>query len=189
MPQSLSPTWTPSNQNLTNLPERSNRWPTAATDLPNDGTKLESVIGNPVYLAYPLLRNCLHWQDLAQTISPSFQIRKPAQNSMTTSNEQFHVAAKVGDVKDGEKILVEVADQLLILFQVGDTYYCLDDICTHDGGTLSDGELEGCEISCPRHGAKFDVRSGAALSMPATQSTGSYEVKVDGDQILVKITD
>lgn len=102
-------------------------------------------------------------------------------------NNEFHVAAKVSELPDGGHLLVEVDRTLVILFRVGDEYYCLDDICTHDGGTLSDGDLEGFEIACPRHGARFDIRCGKALSMPATQPTGSHEVKVEGDQILVKL--
>lgn len=100
---------------------------------------------------------------------------------------EYVKAATKSEISAGEKLLVEVDEQLVILFQVGDEYFCIDDVCTHDGGTLSDGEFEGHEIACPRHGAKFDVRCGKALCMPATQNTGSHEVKVDGDDILVKL--
>jgi len=102
---------------------------------------------------------------------------------------EFIKAASTSDLSAGEKLLVEVDEQLVILFQVGDEYFCLDDVCTHDGGTLSDGEFDGHEIACPRHGAKFDIRCGKALCMPATQNTGSHEVKVDGDDILVKLSE
>lgn len=102
---------------------------------------------------------------------------------------EFIKAATKSELSPGEKLLVEVDDRLVILFQVGDDYFCLDDVCTHDGGTLSDGEFEGHEIACPRHGAKFDIRCGKAMCMPATQNTGSHEVRVDGDDILVKLTD
>ena len=104
------------------------------------------------------------------------------------SNE-FHVACQTSEISDGQKLLVEVDEQLVILFQVGDDYHCIDDVCTHDGGTLSDGELEGCEIICPRHGAKFDICTGKALSMPATQDTTSHEVKIDGENVLVKLAE
>ena len=102
---------------------------------------------------------------------------------------EFIKAATTSELSSGGKLLVEVDEQLVILFQVGDEYFCLDDVCTHDGGTLSDGEFEGHEIACPRHGAKFDVRCGKAICMPATQNTGSHEVKVDGDDILVKLAE
>lgn len=102
---------------------------------------------------------------------------------------EFIKAATRSEISPGEKLLVEVDEQLVILFQIGDEYFCLDDVCTHDGGTLSDGEFEGHEIACPRHGAKFDVRCGKAICMPATQNTGSHEVKIDGDDILVKLAE
>ena len=103
-------------------------------------------------------------------------------------SEFFKVAA-VGELADGGKMLVETDDRLVILCRFGDDYFCIDDVCTHDGGTLSDGEHEGCEIECPRHGAKFDMRTGKALCMPATQDTVAHEVKVDGEDILIKIND
>ena len=84
-------------------------------------------------------------------------------------------------------MLTEVDETLVILFRVGEEFYCIDDVCTHDGGTLSDGCVEGCEIACPRHGAKFDIRTGKALTMPATQDTRAHEVKLDGDNVLVKL--
>jgi metal-sulfur cluster biosynthetic enzyme len=62
-------------------------------------------------------------------------------------------------------------------------------VCTHDGGTLGDGELENFTIACPRHGAKFDVRNGQALTMPATEATVAHDVKVEGDQIFVRFFD
>ncbi len=100
---------------------------------------------------------------------------------------EFVKVANRGDLANGAKSLIEVDDRLVILFRIGDDFFCIDDVCTHDGGTLSDGAHEGCEIECPRHGAKFDVRTGKAISMPATQNTVAHEVKVDGDDILVKI--
>ena len=101
----------------------------------------------------------------------------------------FIKVASKSEISAGTKLLVEADDRLVILFQVGEEYHCIDDVCTHDGGTLSDGEHEGCEIECPRHGAKFDVRTGKATCMPATQSTTVHEVKVDGDDIMVRINE
>lgn len=102
---------------------------------------------------------------------------------------EFHKACDKSEVSDGEKVLLEVDEQLVIMFQIGDQYFCIDDVCTHDGGTLSDGDHSGFEIECPRHGAKFDIRCGKALCMPATQPTRSHEVKVDGEEIFVKLAE
>ena len=68
-------------------------------------------------------------------------------------------------------VLVEVEDRLIVLTHVEGKYYAIDDVCTHDGGPLSDGVLSGHAIACPRHGAKFDIRTGKALTMPAAVFT------------------
>ena len=100
---------------------------------------------------------------------------------------EFTTVAQVGDLEDPGKELIELDDRFLVLCNVGGQYYCLDDVCTHDGGTLGDGELCGMELVCPRHGAKFDIRDGAPLCMPATEATDSHEVRVEGTNIQVKI--
>lgn len=100
----------------------------------------------------------------------------------------FQLACSASEIPEGGMQLVEVDDRLVIVFNVEGDFYCIDDVCTHDGGPLSEGEIEGCQIACPRHGAKFDIRNGQALTMPATQATGSHEVKLDAGNIYVKIT-
>jgi 3-phenylpropionate/trans-cinnamate dioxygenase ferredoxin subunit len=103
----------------------------------------------------------------------------------------FTPVAKVSELSDPGKMLVEVDDRLVVLFHVGGKFFAIDDVCTHDGGPLSEGALDAkaCTIACPRHGAKFDIRSGAALTMPATQPTAAHEVKVEGDTVFVKLSD
>ncbi len=103
-------------------------------------------------------------------------------------SDGFQVVCKQDDIPEGGMKLVEVDEQLVILFRLNNEFYCIDDVCTHDGGTLSDGELEGCEIECPRHGARFDIRNGKALTMPATQDTHAHEVKMVGDELAVKLS-
>jgi 3-phenylpropionate/trans-cinnamate dioxygenase ferredoxin component len=107
------------------------------------------------------------------------------------SMSEFVRVASVTELGDPGKMLVEVDERLVVLFRVGGKFYALDDVCTHDGGPLSEGDLDpkGCTIACPRHGAKFDIRNGAALTMPATQATESHEVKVVGDDVFVKLRD
>ena len=100
---------------------------------------------------------------------------------------EFIAAAKVGDVIDPGSLLVEIDDRLVVLIHAAGHWYALDDVCTHDGGPLSDGELDDHTIACPRHGAKFDIRTGAALTMPATQATLRHDVRIDGDTILVRV--
>ena len=99
----------------------------------------------------------------------------------------FVKVAQVADVPEGGKQYFEVDDRLVVVFRVDNRFYCLDDICTHDGGPLGEGSLDGHQIACPRHGARFDVRTGDALTMPATEATAAHQVKVDGDALYVRI--
>ena len=99
----------------------------------------------------------------------------------------FVQIAKKSEVPDPGKKTIELEDRLVVLVHVDRQFYCIDDVCTHDGGPLGEGELLGVELACPRHGAKFDVRNGKALTMPATENTGSHEVKVVGDDVFVRL--
>jgi len=101
----------------------------------------------------------------------------------------FLPAAKVADVPDPGKVILAVDERVVVLLHIDGQFFCIDDVCTHDGGPLGEGDLCGHELACPRHGAKFDVRDGAALTMPATESTVVHEVKVEGDSVLVRISD
>ncbi|MFM8803153.1 MAG: Rieske 2Fe-2S domain-containing protein, partial [Planctomycetia bacterium] len=100
---------------------------------------------------------------------------------------EFVRVADVSEVADPGKLLVEVNGDVVALFHVEGRFYALDDVCTHDGGPLVDGELVGHKIACPRHGAKFDIRTGAALSMPAVRPTRSHAVKVENGGVWVAI--
>ena len=101
----------------------------------------------------------------------------------------FVKVASLSQLPDPGKQLVEADDRLVVLFRVGDQVFCLDDVCTHDGGPLGEGALDDHTIACPRHGAKFDIRDGRVVSMPATEATVSHEVNVDGDDIYVRINE
>ncbi|MFV2066007.1 MAG: Rieske (2Fe-2S) protein [Pirellulales bacterium] len=101
--------------------------------------------------------------------------------------EDFVPAAAVSDIPDPGSLLVEVDDRLVVLVRVGGEFFALDDVCTHDGGPLSSGPIEEKTILCPRHGARFDLRDGRPLSMPATQPTTTHEVRVEGDQVLIRL--
>ena len=101
----------------------------------------------------------------------------------------FVLVAKTSDVPDPGTMLVEVGERLVALIHAAGHFYALDDVCTHDGGPLSEGPVDpqGRAIACPRHGAKFDLRTGAALTMPATKPTVAHEVKVEGNQVFVRV--
>lgn len=76
---------------------------------------------------------------------------------------------------------------MVVLLHVGGEFFCIDDVCTHDGGPLGDGPLDGHCVACPRHGAQFDIRTGEAITMPATEAITRHDVKVDGDDVLVRL--
>jgi len=99
----------------------------------------------------------------------------------------FVRVAAVSELADPGKMLVEVDGDLVALFHVAGRFHAIDDVCTHDGGPLVDGELADHTIACPRHGAKFDIRTGAALTMPAVRPTRSHEVKVEDGQVYVRL--
>lgn len=102
-------------------------------------------------------------------------------------SNDFVFAANLEDIPNPGKLVVEVDSCVVVLVRYNTHVYCVSDVCTHDGGTLGDGELEDHCLVCPRHGAKFDVRTGAATCMPATEATEVHEVRCDGNRVLVKI--
>jgi 3-phenylpropionate/trans-cinnamate dioxygenase ferredoxin subunit len=93
--------------------------------------------------------------------------------------------ASFSEIEDGGRLSVIVDDIPALLLRVGETIYCIEDVCTHDGQPLTDGPLNGCEITCPRHGARFDIRTGAALCMPATEPVRTFDVELRGEEIWV----
>ena len=98
-------------------------------------------------------------------------------------------AGRVPDLPPGRVILVTGPDDLRIaVCNVDGELYAIEDVCTHDGGSLDQGELDGVEIECPRHGARFDVRTGEATLMPAVMPVQTYPVRVEGETIFVGTT-
>ena len=90
----------------------------------------------------------------------------------------FQRIATVAEIAPGGRKSVLIDETPALLLRVGDQFYAIEDVCTHDGQPLTDGPLNGCEITCPRHGARFDIRTGAALCMPATEPVATFEVEV-----------
>lgn len=95
--------------------------------------------------------------------------------------------ARTQDVQPGQAIVVEVGDLRLALARVGNEFYAIDDVCSHDGGPLGEGQLYGHAIECPRHGARFDVRNGRVLSLPAPTPVDAYPVVVEDGEVKVEL--
>ncbi len=94
--------------------------------------------------------------------------------------------ARVSEIPPGETKVVDAGGTEVMLCNTEGVIYAVEDVCTHDGGPLDLGELEGYCIVCPRHGAQFDVRTGEAVVLPAVMPIATFPVRVDGDDIYVE---
>lgn len=99
----------------------------------------------------------------------------------------FQTVAKVADTAPGTITVHEVGDVRIALCNVNGQYYAIDDVCTHDGGPLDQGELDGQLVECPRHGARFDVTTGRPMTLPAVRPVKTYPVQVAGDDVQVDV--
>jgi 3-phenylpropionate/trans-cinnamate dioxygenase ferredoxin subunit len=101
--------------------------------------------------------------------------------------KRFLPVARVSDVPPGEARVFEVEGLSLALCNVDGAIYAIDNLCTHDDGPLGSGKLEGTAIECPRHGARFDVRTGEVLRMPAAYPVQTYPTRIEDGQVLVEV--
>ena len=97
----------------------------------------------------------------------------------------FVKVAQVSEVPPGDMKVVDVGEDQVLLVNVGGDVHACEDICTHAYASLSEGDLDGAEVQCPLHGAIFNVRTGKVLTPPAVDSLRTFEVRVEGDDILV----
>lgn len=98
---------------------------------------------------------------------------------------EFVAVAAADELGNGERLFVEVDGLALVVFNIAGQYFAIADVCSHDEGPLGDGDLEDHQVICPRHGARFDVRSGKALTLPAVEDIPAYPVRVVNGQIEV----
>ena len=97
----------------------------------------------------------------------------------------WHRAASLGELNEGEPLGVEIAGHRVALYRVGNEFYATGNVCSHAEALLSDGVLDGCEIECPLHLGRFDIRSGEALTSPVEIDIPTYRVRVAGDSLEV----
>lgn len=100
-------------------------------------------------------------------------------------NCEFITVGSIDDLPPGERLFVEIDDLQIVVFNIGGEYYAAADLCSHDNAPLGDGNLDGYEVTCPRHGARFDVRSGEALTLPAVVGIPIYPVLVVKNDIQI----
>jgi 3-phenylpropionate/trans-cinnamate dioxygenase ferredoxin component len=99
----------------------------------------------------------------------------------------FVTVANVNDVKKGKVKTFKVNGHNIAVCNVEGTFFATQDLCTHDGGPLGEGELWDYNIECPRHGARFDVRTGQVTALPAMRPIKTFPVRVEGDDIQVAL--
>lgn len=99
---------------------------------------------------------------------------------------EWVTVAAVGEIVPGTFRVVDLDGTRVAVFNIDDNYYAIEDACTHDGGDLTGGWLEGDQIICPRHGARFCVRTGEALSAPAYEATAVFPVRVEDGSVQVR---
>ncbi len=98
---------------------------------------------------------------------------------------EFIAVAKKSEIEEGKVKVVRVGDAPVGVTLIEGEYFAFADVCTHDDGPVAEGELDEYQIECPRHGARFDIRTGRALSLPAVVPIPVYAVEVDGDTVKV----
>ncbi len=95
--------------------------------------------------------------------------------------------AQADAILEGTATVVEADGRRMALCNTSEGFYAIDDICTHDGGSLDQGTLEGYAIECPRHGARFDVRTGKVLALPAARPVRTYPTRVKAGSVEVEV--
>lgn len=99
---------------------------------------------------------------------------------------EWEKIANLNEIAPGGRKPVVVDELPALLIRLGEEYFCIEDTCTHDGQAMTNGPIDDCQITCPRHGAKFDLRTGAALCMPATEPIQIFELDLRKDGIFAR---
>jgi 3-phenylpropionate/trans-cinnamate dioxygenase ferredoxin component len=110
-----------------------------------------------------------------------------AQGRMDAVAKRFVRIGLETEIPEGEVRVFEAEGIGIAIARVEGKLYAIEDVCTHDDGPLGEGVLEGCEIECPRHGARFDVRTGAVTRMPAAAAVAVVALKVEKGEIFAEV--
>lgn len=109
---------------------------------------------------------------------------EPTRSTNPNAMSDFVKVANFQEIPRGGSKLVEVETVRVALFNLEGEIYAIEDVCTHDGGPLVEGTVvDDCLVQCPRHGARFDIRTGAAVRFPAFEPTQTFQVRVENDAI------
>ncbi len=102
---------------------------------------------------------------------------------LKTEDCEFIDIAAVDELPSGQRLFIEIDNQPIVIFNIAGQFFAIGDVCSHDNGPVGEGDLEGDEVICPRHGARFDLRSGKALALPAVEDIPAYPVRVVAGRI------
>jgi nitrite reductase/ring-hydroxylating ferredoxin subunit len=100
---------------------------------------------------------------------------------------KYYTVANADEIKPGEIKTLTANDEPILIANWEGTYFATQNLCTHDGGTLSDGTLDNGEVECPRHGGRFSLQTGAATQMPAMFPIRTFPVKIEDGKLLVEL--
>jgi len=98
--------------------------------------------------------------------------------TLDESKIEYLDIAPASELPNGERLFVEIEGKPIVIFNIAGQFYSIADVCSHDDGPVGEGDIEGYNITCPRHGAEFDVRTGQVMSMPAVVDIPAYPVRV-----------
>ena len=104
-------------------------------------------------------------------------------NKLNPIQCEFIGIANQDEIPPGDRLFVEIDGNPIVVFNIAGQLFAIADVCSHDDGPVGEGDLDGYEISCPRHGAEFDVRTGKVLSLPAIVDIPAYPVRVTNGEV------
>jgi len=102
---------------------------------------------------------------------------------------KFYKVVEIQDFPENERLFIEIKGLPIVLYSLNGDYFATGDVCSHDNGPIGEGRIEGLELICPRHGARFDIRTGKVTRLPATKDIPSYPVKIVDNYICVGLSD
>ena len=103
-----------------------------------------------------------------------------------STTARWVTVARVSELPEGLSKIVRLDDQAFAVFHLADGWYAIEDVCTHDGGELAGGCVIGDEIECVRHGARFNIRTGAVTAPPAYEPVAKFPVRIENGAVQVR---
>jgi 3-phenylpropionate/trans-cinnamate dioxygenase ferredoxin subunit len=104
-------------------------------------------------------------------------------NHLNPANCDFYEVSSVEDLPPGERMIIQMDDLEILVFNIAGGFFAIGNVCSHDGNPLDDGEIRGEEIVCLRHGARFNLRTGEVTSLPAVVDIPAYPIRVNDGKI------